>query len=85
MRNLSAYLKVTEAAKLLGVTSKTLRNWDRSGKLRPARNPANGYRLYRREDLDSFLARVEAEVDPGDPPPAEPAYAALDGGEQGAS
>ena len=59
MRSLAAYLKVSEAANFLGITPKTLRNWDRSGKLKPVRNPANGYRLYRREDLESFLAQVE--------------------------
>ncbi len=59
MRSLAAYLKISQAAKFLGNTTKTLRNWDRSGKLKPVRNPANGYRLYRHEDLESVLARVE--------------------------
>ena len=63
MRSLAAYLKVSEAAKVLGIAPKTLRNWDRSGKLKPVRNPANGYRLYRREDLESFLAQVEGPSD----------------------
>ncbi len=63
MRTLAAYLKVSEAAKFLGITPKTLRNWDGSGKLKPVRNPANGYRLYRREDLEAFLARVEGPSD----------------------
>ena len=40
------WLKIGEAARLLGVTEATLRNWDRAGRLRPRRHPVNGYRLY---------------------------------------
>lgn len=66
--NLGDYLTVKEAARFLGVCPGTLRNWDRSGKLRPARHPINGYRLYRREQLDEIirLAAVSPETpDPG--------------------
>lgn len=52
------YLTVREAANLLGVSPSTLRNWDRSGKLRPVRNPMNDYRLYRRSDLEAVLGTV---------------------------
>jgi len=45
------WLKVGDAASLLGVSEKTLRNWDKAGKLRPARHPINGYRLYHAADL----------------------------------
>ena len=48
-------LTVNEAANLLGVSSSTLRNWDREGKLRAMRHPINRYRLYRRRDLESLL------------------------------
>ena len=53
--NLADYLTVSEAAARLGVSPSTLRNWDRSGKLKPIRHPVNGYRLYRRQDLDLLL------------------------------
>lgn len=59
LATLRSWLKVSEAAKYLGVTSKTLRNWDESGKLKARRHPINGYRLYRRDDLDKFLAQFE--------------------------
>ena len=49
------YLTVSEAAAKLGVAPSTLRNWDRSGKLKAARHPINGYRLYRRADLDELI------------------------------
>lgn len=46
---------VGEAAELLGVTTETLRNWDRSGKLVPLRNPVTGYRYYLVSQLEEFL------------------------------
>jgi excisionase family DNA binding protein len=58
MRTLSDYLTVSAAAKLLGVTATTLRNWDRAGKLKPARHPLNGYRLYCEEELKSLLRQI---------------------------
>jgi excisionase family DNA binding protein len=52
----SEYLTVGEAAKFLGVSPWTLRNWDKAGKLRPMRHPKNGYRIYRQADLEDLLA-----------------------------
>jgi hypothetical protein len=49
------FTTVKEAAAFLGVSPATLRNWDRSGKLIPVRDPLNGYRLYRREVLTALL------------------------------
>ncbi len=57
---LKAYLTVGEAASFLGVSTTTLRNWDRSGKLKAHRHPINGYRLYRREDLEALLRKVRS-------------------------
>ena len=51
----SAYHTVGEAAEFLGVSTATLRNWDRSGKLKPRRHPQNGYRIYLHEDLEAVL------------------------------
>lgn len=48
-------LTVGEVAKLLGVTTTTLRNWDKSGKLKPERNPDNKYRLYSIDDVKNVL------------------------------
>ena len=56
--NLTDFLTVSQAARFLGVSTWTLRNWDRDGKLVAVRNPINGYRLYRREDLEALLAAV---------------------------
>jgi len=48
-------LTVGEVAELLGVTTTTLRNWDKSGKLIPQRDPENKYRLYAIEDVKNVL------------------------------
>ena len=55
---LADYLTVKGAAEYLGVSPSTLRNWDRSGRLKPRRHPMNRYRLYRLADLESVLRSV---------------------------
>jgi excisionase family DNA binding protein len=58
------YMKVREAAVFLGVAPNTLRAWGAAGKLREFRSPANGYRLYKREDLEKFLRQIELTATP---------------------
>jgi excisionase family DNA binding protein len=58
MSNLRNYLRIGEAAELLGVSQATLRNWGRNGKIATHRNPLNGYRLYRKSDLRALLKKV---------------------------
>ena len=53
-------LRVKEAADLLGVSPNTVRAWGAAGKIPEYRHPANGYRLYRREELEHLLRRIEA-------------------------
>lgn len=55
----STYRTVGEAAAYLGVSTATLRNWDRSGKLTPRRHPQNGYRIYLHEDLEAVLRSAD--------------------------
>lgn len=64
-RTLSArdFVKISEAAEVLGVTEQTLRNWDRSGKLQAYRHPINGYRLYRVADLEAVLQELRTRED----------------------
>ncbi len=57
---LCEYVKVAEAAEILGVSQGTIRAWAETGKLPMQKNPANGYRLFLRTDLDNFLKSVEA-------------------------
>ena len=51
-------LLIRDAASFLGVSEATLRNWDREGKIAAYRNPINGYRLFRRSDLEAPLKNV---------------------------
>ena len=55
VRSLEDCVRVGEAAAILGVCTKTLRNWDRDGKVRARRHPVNGYRIYPREELEALL------------------------------
>src|SRR4051812_44573531 len=57
--NFADVLTISEAADFLGVSSATLRNWDRSGKLKPRRHPQNGYRIYLHEDLEALLRSAD--------------------------
>lgn len=52
-------VRIGEAAALLGVTTQTLRNWEKSGKLRPART-AGRQRTYLVADLKRLLIDLEA-------------------------
>jgi excisionase family DNA binding protein len=53
------YVTVTEASEILGVAPNTVRSWGRSGKIPEYRHPANGYRLYKPEELEAFLGQIE--------------------------
>jgi len=52
------YLTVKEVAKIFGVTPLTVRNWDKSGKLKALRHPINNYRIYKLEDVENFLKKL---------------------------
>jgi len=53
------YLTIKEAAEILGVAPLTLRNWDKRGILSAYRNPVNNYRVYRKDQIDLFMRRIE--------------------------
>jgi excisionase family DNA binding protein len=53
------YVRVQEAAEILGVVPNTVRKWGAVGKIPEYRHPANGYRLYKRQELVAFLRRIE--------------------------
>jgi len=66
MPKLSDYLKTADAAEMLGCSQNTLRKWAAEGKIPVRRNPANGYRLFKRDDLETFLRQA------GTPTPTTP-------------
>ena len=54
------FVKVQEAATILGVAPNTVRKWGAAGKIPEYRHPANGYRLYKRQELERFLRQIES-------------------------
>ncbi|WP_237225500.1 MerR family transcriptional regulator [Rubinisphaera sp. JC750] len=59
MDNLRDFLRISEAADYLGVSPNTLRNWENAGKIAAHRHPVNGYRLFKKEDLDALLRQLQ--------------------------
>lgn len=62
MEKLTDYVKTAEAAEILGVSQTTLRKYAESGKIPVRKNPANGYRLFLRSDLEQFLHEAAQPV-----------------------
>ena len=52
---MSEYLSLSETAELVGKCKQTLRRWDNEGILKAVREPGSEYRVYRREDVQTFL------------------------------
>lgn len=65
MKSLKDFLRVRVAAEFLGVSPNTLRNWSRGGKIPVHRNPMNGYRLYKKSDLERLLREINRSTPPG--------------------
>ena len=53
------YLTIRDAAEILGVTPMTLRNWEKKGKLVAYRNPMNNYRIYRLDQIELVMRKME--------------------------
>lgn len=49
------FLSVGEFAKAIGVTIKTLRNWDKSGKLKPHHRTVGGQRVYTEDQIEEYF------------------------------
>lgn len=62
MQKIDDYLRIKEAADLLGVSTSTLRNWEKQGKLKVHRDPNSNYRLYKKSDLEKFLKSIETSA-----------------------
>ncbi len=58
------FVLVKKAAELLGVCPNTIRSWGAEGKLTEHRHPINGYRMYKREDIDRLLKQLRTPVHP---------------------
>lgn len=55
-----AYLHIADAAKILGVSTDTLRRWEREGRILPDRRTMGGWRLYSPETIEVIKKRGES-------------------------
>ncbi len=59
IKNAFKYITIKDASNILGVSKITLRNWDKSGKLKAHRHPFNNYRIYKIDDIDKLLEIID--------------------------
>ena len=52
---MSKYYSINKFSKILGVSTQTLRNGDKKGKLHPHHTSSNGYRYYSHEQLNQVM------------------------------
>ncbi|MDQ0477271.1 DNA (cytosine-5-)-methyltransferase [Chryseobacterium sp. MDT2-18] len=61
---MSEYLTISETAKLLNKSTKTLRRWDEEGKLSAFREPMSNYRVYRKDEVETLFAEfLNADIE----------------------
>lgn len=63
LASMENYLTVGQVAKLIGVSSETLRRWDKSGKFQSVRHPINNYRVYQETQVSSLIEELQLELE----------------------
>lgn len=63
LKNMDKYVTIGEASKLIGVSTETLRRWDRAGKFKSTRHPINNYRVYTENDIISLVEELQLEIE----------------------
>jgi len=53
------FLLVKEVAELLGIAPNTVRKWAADGRLIEYRHPVNNYRMFKRDEVEKLLQRIE--------------------------
>ena len=53
-------LSITEIAKELGVTAKTITRWEKAGKIKAAKRDWRGWRVYSTGELEEMKEYVQA-------------------------
>jgi excisionase family DNA binding protein len=53
-------MTITQAARKVGVSPKTIRRWEEAGKVPAARKDWRGWRVYFHEDVEQLVAFREA-------------------------
>jgi len=56
--------QIADALEYLGIHHNTIRKWAARSEIPMHRNPANGYRLFKRTDLDKLLKKAAKPVRP---------------------
>jgi len=51
---------ITEVAKELGVTTKTITRWEKAGKVKRAKRDWRGWRVYSSEELEEMKDLIQA-------------------------
>lgn len=59
MPEMDDFVRVKQAAAMLGVSPNTMRAWGAGGKVAEYRHPVNNYRLYKLADLKKILRQLE--------------------------
>jgi len=59
MTRLDEFVTIKQAARFLGISANTLRNWHRDAKIPVYRNPVSNYRLFKKADLEELLRQIE--------------------------
>lgn len=57
------YLGIKKVKEILGVTSQTLRNWDKNGRLKPHHTTESGYRFYSENQINELIQNKEVKRD----------------------
>ncbi|SHE53331.1 site-specific DNA-methyltransferase (adenine-specific) [Arenibacter palladensis] len=55
------YLTVSQAADVIGVSSATLRRWDKAGKFESFRHPINNYRVYDEASVNALKTKINQD------------------------
>ena len=58
MSMLDGWMTITEVASSLGVTTKTITRWEKSGKVKRAKRDWRGWRVYSRDDLEEMRSLI---------------------------
>jgi predicted site-specific integrase-resolvase len=56
MANGDAFLTITEAARMIGVSAKTIVRWEKSGKVRRSKRDFRGWRVFDDKDMKKLKA-----------------------------
>ncbi|MBL7069084.1 MAG: polysaccharide biosynthesis/export family protein [Candidatus Omnitrophica bacterium] len=56
-------LSITEVAKSLGITPRTIMRWEKSGKIKKSKRDWRGWRFYSREDIEEIRRFFESAYD----------------------